>query len=103
MDNVLVVNYTYIADPDAIAEHRPAHRAFLNGLAEEGVLVLSGPLAAGVGQPDGGMLILRADSVEAVLERLKADPFQQLGIVASIEVRGWTPVLGAWLGKVADA
>ena len=103
MDNVLVVNYSYIADPDAIAEHRPAHREFLKGLADEGSLVLSGPLAPGVGQPDAGMLVFRSDSPEDVLAKLADDPFQTKGIVANVEVRGWAPVLGAWLDKVADA
>ena len=100
MENLLVVNYTYIADPEAIAEHRPAHRAFLTGLADEGSLVLSGPLAAGVGQPDGGLLVFRAGSPDEVLAKLADDPFQQQGIVESVEVRGWTPVLGAWLARV---
>lgn len=102
MDNVLVVNYTYVNDPDAIAEHRPAHREFLKGLADEGLLLLSGPLAPGVGQPDAGLLLFRSDDAEAVLGRLAEDPFQKLGIVANIEVRGWTPVLGAWLATVAE-
>ncbi|MDO5535804.1 MAG: YciI family protein [Propionibacteriaceae bacterium] len=101
MDNVLVVNYTYIADPDAIAEHRPAHRAFLKGLADEGVLLLSGPMASGVGQPDAGLLVFASDSPEDVLARLGEDPFQKEGIVANVEVRGWTPVLGAWLDRVS--
>ena len=102
MDNVLVVNYTYIADPDAIAEHRPAHRDFLRGLADEGLLALHVPLAPGVGQPDAGLLVFRSDSPEAVLAKLADDPFQREGIVAHVEVRGWTPVLGAWLDKVSD-
>ncbi len=102
MDNVLVVNYTYIADPDAIAEHRPAHREFLRGLADEGWLVLSGPLAPGVGQPDAGLLVFRSDDPAAVLARLADDPFQKQGIVANVTIRGWTPVLGAWLPQLSD-
>ena len=102
MDNVLVVNYTYIADPDAIAEHRPAHRAFLATLAETGTLLLSGPMAPGVGQPDAGLLVLRGETPDEVLAALADDPFQQKGIVANIEVRGWKPVLGAWQEKVSD-
>ena len=53
---------------------------------------------------DGVLALDRAGALDpdAVLALLADDPFQQRGIVASVEVRGWTPVLGAWL-SVVDA
>ena len=44
-----------------IAEFRPAHRAYLGGLKDEGKLVLSGPF----GENAGGLVVYEAPSLEA--------------------------------------
>lgn len=92
------VRYTYVDDPALLDEHRPEHRAFLADLAEEGVLLVSGPL--GADGPAGALLVLRGSSSEEVRERLTADPFQRRGLVERVEVRAWTPVLGPWSAVV---
>ncbi len=92
---IYAVQYAYSDDTDARDVHRPAHREFLSGLAEEGVLLASGPYA-GDG-PDGALLLVRVGEGAEALELLREDPFQQQGLVEQVDVREWTPVLGSAL------
>ena len=94
--SIFAVHYTYSDDTAARDEHRPAHREFLSALAEEGVVVLSGPYAAVDEAPDAALLLLRGESAAELVELLREDPFQQQGLVEQVAVREWTPVLGAW-------
>jgi uncharacterized protein len=95
---IYAVQYTYSEDTDALDEHRPAHRAFLSGLAEDGVVLVSGPMARQADGPAAALLLLSGDSEEAVLELLREDPFQQLGLVLQVGIHRWDPVIGAgWL------
>jgi uncharacterized protein YciI len=60
------------------------HAAFMDALAEEGFVVLGGP----VGDVDTGrtVLVVRAESEEAVRERLAGDPWpEDLLTIESIE------------------
>ena len=101
--SLFVVHYTYSDDTAARDEHRPAHREFLGGLAQEGTALLTGPYADVEEAPDAAMLILRGDSAAELAELLREDPFQQLGLVEQVAIREWTPVLGAWFdGALAD-
>lgn len=102
---IFAVQYTYSEDTDALDEHRPAHRAFLSGLAEEGVVLLSGPMARQAEGPGAALILLAGEAEEAVLELLREDPFQQLGLVDHVRIDRWDPVIGAdWLvgGPLAD-
>lgn len=100
---LFAVHYTYSDDTAARDEHRPAHREFLAGLADEGVILLSGPYATIEEAPDAALLVVRGDSAAEIVELLREDPFQQQGLVEQVAVREWTPVLGAWAdGPLAD-
>ena len=55
--SVYALTYTYGGPSEILAEHRPAHRAFLRELQERGVNLASGPLG-----DDGALIVLRADS-----------------------------------------
>lgn len=88
------VTYVYDARSDERDTHRPAHRAFLGGLYAAGVLLASGPVAAG--EMQGALLILEADSVERVAAVLDADPFAVNGLVADRAITEWTVVFGPW-------
>lgn len=92
--NIFAVEYTYPDVPGAVAAARPAHRAFLRSLFEEGSLLASGPL------PDettpGALLIIRTDNHEAVSALLAADPFAQAKLIATTTIRQWNPVIGPW-------
>ena len=98
---VFAVTYRYPDDSEpARAENRPAHREFLRGLAEEGVLLLSGPYAAG--EAPGALLLFRADDKDALLARLREDPFQVHGLVAEVVATGWDPVSGPLAAHLQD-
>ena len=69
------------------------HRAYLRGLLEQGILLVSGPLEPRT----GGALLLRVpdDDVHAALDRVRdGDPYVQAG-VAQYELLPWRPGLGA--------
>lgn len=96
--SLYAVQYDYSDQAAVRDEHRPAHRAFLSALADEGVLKLSGPL---VDDPPGALLVVEAADGEAARMLLRDDPFQQQGLVEQVTVREWTPVLGCWLPSPA--
>lgn len=93
------VLYTYSEDDASRDEHRPAHREFLADLAGDGTLLLSGPFPQA--RPSGALLLLNATGADEVRELLREDPFQQQGLVQSVDVREWTPVSGAWFEREA--
>jgi uncharacterized protein YciI len=97
---IYAVQYDYSDDTAARDEHRPAHREFIGGLADEGVVLVSGPYAAA--EPAGALLVVRADDEAEVRELLREDPFQQQGLVELVRVREWTPILGSRLEAFAD-
>ncbi len=73
-----------------------AHAGFVDRLAEEGVVVVGGPL----GDPDYGpaLLVVAAESVDAVREHLAADPW--LGTILTVDsVEPWS----IWVGGLAEA
>ena len=96
--SLFAVHYTYSDDTAARDEHRPAHREFLGGLADEGVVLLSGPYAAVEEAPDAALLLVRGDSAADLVELLRQDPFQQQGLVEQVAIREWTPELGSGQG-----
>ena len=87
------VTYEYDDRAALRDELRPAHRFFLRALLEDGVLLASGPL--GTTGP-GALIVLSADSADAALAVLDADPFRTAGLIASRQAREWDPVLGPW-------
>lgn len=101
--SIFVVHYTYSDDTAARDGHRPAHREFLGDLAEEGVILLSGPYASIEEAPDAALLLCAGSSAAEIVELLRGDPFQQQGLVEQVAVREWTPILGDWhSGALAD-
>jgi uncharacterized protein YciI len=88
---VFAVEYVYAADSaPARDENRPAHRAWLSGLAEDGRLLTSGPYGDGA----GALLIFKAKDESELNELLKQDPFAVSGTIAGIRTTEWTPVIG---------
>ncbi|MPV49964.1 MULTISPECIES: YciI family protein [unclassified Pseudactinotalea] len=91
---MFVVTYTYDPVTAETADRvRPDHRAFLAALAATGELVASGPWLDGEA---GALILLRADSRQAVLDLLEADPFRAAGVIAERTVREWNPVIGVF-------
>lgn len=69
-----------------IDEFRPAHRAYLGGLKDEGKLALSGPF----GENAGGLVVYEAPSLEAAQELVANDPFTIQGVTKKYTIRQWT-------------
>jgi len=71
--------------------HQDAHRAYLRGLKEKGVLLASGPCYPRF----GGMLLLRVadDDFKALDDVRDGDPFVR-NAVAQYELLCWAPVIG---------
>ena len=85
--------------PDSLAirlENRAAHLAFLGEHAE--LLKLGGPFLDSAGQPCGSMLVLDCADEAAARDFLARDPYAKAGLFASVELRPYKPVLGAYLG-----
>ncbi|MDQ0708227.1 uncharacterized protein YciI [Arthrobacter woluwensis] len=88
---VFAVEYVYDAATAAVRdEFRPAHRAWLGSLAEEGTVLASGPVDSGA----GALLIMVAEDQPALDGLLREDPFQINGAVAQTSAREWSPVIG---------
>jgi uncharacterized protein YciI len=65
------------------------HAAFMDALVQEGFIVLGGPL-------DGDrevLLIVNAESEEAIHKRLAEDPWMPNGMLRTTRVEGWTILL----------
>ena len=67
----------------------PAHAAFMRKQAEEGFVLMAGPLVGA-----GALLIVRADSEEEVAFRLAGDPWMDLGLLAEDRIRRWDLRIG---------
>jgi uncharacterized protein YciI len=67
------------------------HAAFVDGLAEEGLIVLGGP----IGDPQVGpvLLVLEADNEDDIRARLADDPWMD-SVLAIGSIRPWT----LWVG-----
>ncbi|UZX02532.1 hypothetical protein F8G81_07795 [Arthrobacter sp. CDRTa11] len=88
---VFAVEYVYAPDSTAARdENRPAHRAWLSDLAEDGRLLTSGPYGDGA----GALLIFKVQDESRLNELLKQDPFAVAGTIAGIRTTEWTPVIG---------
>ena len=71
------------------------HAAFMNALADEGVVLFAGPVG---GSEEGRMrvlLISKADSAAVVHERLAADPWAQTQRLVTTSVEPWNLFVGA--------
>lgn len=76
-----------------VVKHTDAHRAYLQGLKQEGLLIASGPFVP----RNGGALLLRVPDAEgqATLDSIRDnDPFTRFGI-AQYELLQWAPGIGA--------
>jgi uncharacterized protein len=66
------------------------HAAFMNALADDGFVVLGGPL----GDERSFLLIVDADDEEAVEARLAADPWTPMGLLRLAKIEPWQILLG---------
>jgi len=79
--------------PDGLSlrmETRPAHVAFLERLNAEKKLAFAGPFLDGEGKPNGSLVVVRAESLDAAKAMLAEDPYAKAGLFESAEFRAWT-------------
>lgn len=89
---IYAVQYLYQPGRDADRDtHRPEHRDYLQSMADAGTILLRGPYADAEGGP-GALIIVRADSPEAVAAAMDPDPFNREGLIEQRVVREWTLV-----------
>ncbi len=76
---------------EEVLVHQDAHRAYLRGLKDKGLLIASGPMNPRF----GGLVLLRVpdDDAKALDNVRDGDPFFQSG-VAQYQLIGWAPVIG---------
>jgi uncharacterized protein YciI len=67
------------------------HAAFMNALADEGFVVLGGPLGDG----EKILLIIDAESERQIAARLADDPWTPMGLLREVSVERWEILLGA--------
>lgn len=69
------------------------HVEFMNRIADEGLVVLAGPL--GEGTPIyRAMLIFAADSERTVHEQIEKDPWTRLHVLVTVSVDRWEVLVG---------
>lgn len=85
---MFIIVLSYHAPLEAIDQARPAHRAHLAEHYQRNQLLLSGPQ----NPRTGGILISQANSKEAVITMMQADPFVQQNLV-SYEIIEFDPVM----------
>jgi uncharacterized protein YciI len=61
------------------------HAAFIDGLVDEGFIVLGGPLV----DEGGALLIVQAEKENEVREKIKDDPWYEHGILKLESVKRW--------------
>ncbi|SOC43384.1 hypothetical protein SAMN05892877_11181 [Rhizobium subbaraonis] len=68
---------------------RPEHVAHLNRLNEEDKLAFAGPFLDADGKPNGSLVVVKADSIEAARALAEADPYAKAGLFATVDVKPW--------------
>lgn len=84
---MIVVELAFSDAPERLSA-RPAHRARLGVLHEEGRLLMAGPL----GDDSGALLIFR-EGREEVEELMREDPYYSTVGVRVVSLREWRPVV----------
>ena len=69
------------------AETRPAHLEHLKALGA--TLRFAGPFLGDDDKPNGSLLVVDAESLEAARALADADPYAKAGLFASVTVRRW--------------
>jgi uncharacterized protein YciI len=68
----------------------PAHAAFMNALADDGFIVLGGPVA----HRTRFLFLVSADREDEIRERLAADPWVTMDLLEIASIEPWEVLLG---------
>ncbi|MGP4020497.1 YciI family protein [Saccharopolyspora sp. 5N708] len=89
---VFAVTYRYTDDTATRDEFRAEHRDYLRGLAERGIVAVSGPYSAD--EQQGALLLFKAATKDEVRAHVEKDPFRIRGVIAEVTVTEWEPLIG---------
>ena len=95
---IFVVTYRYTDDVANRDGARTEHRDYLRGLADQGLLLVSGPF--GPDEAPGALLLFRADDKAQINALVEKDPFTTCGVIADTETAEWDPVIGPLLPTI---
>jgi uncharacterized protein len=70
--------------------HWAEHAAFMNALADDGFVVLGGPISG----TRRFLLIVRAESEQAIRARPDPDPWTPMGLLTIVSIEPWQILLG---------
>ena len=70
----------------------PEHAAFMDALADDGFVLLAGPL--GGGEFHRAMIVVEADSEEQVQSRLEEDPWTMMDVLTTSAIEPWEVLIG---------
>lgn len=91
-----IVELTYHVPFDQMTDVLPLHRAFLQKGYERGDVLCSGPQLP----KTGGIIVMRAESLEAIRAFFTDDPFQARGLASyrfiEFDMVKWQPNLDNW-------
>ena len=68
-------------------EARPAHVEHLNKLNAEGTLKMAGPFLDAEGKPNGSLVVVSVETIEAAKAIADADPYTKAGLFESVEIK----------------
>jgi ubiquinone/menaquinone biosynthesis C-methylase UbiE/uncharacterized protein YciI len=71
------------------------HAAFMNALADEGIVLFAGPLAGSEHGRIHVLLIVHADNEAVIHDRFAADPWEQAQLLVTASVEPWNLFVGA--------
>jgi len=97
---IFAFTYRYSDDVTPRDNLRPEHRDYLRGLADRGLLLVSGPF--GPDDPAGALLLFQADDRAEVAALVDNDPFTPSGVIAEATTAVWEPVIGPLLPAMQD-
>lgn len=90
---LFVVTYTH-PNEEGWREHLVPHIGWLQDQLKAGTLKASGPFN---GVPTrSAMLIMAAESREALLSLIATDPFAEHGLIEDMTITEWDPIFGAF-------
>jgi hypothetical protein len=76
------------------------HATFMNGLTEDGFVVLGGPI--GEGTRHRARLIVRSDTAEGIRDRMADDPWAELGLLVMESIEEWEVLLSSEPDGLSD-
>ena len=74
---------------------RPAHVEFLKGLDADGRIAFAGPMIGEDGNPDGSLVVLSVDTVDAAKEIAARDPYAKAGLFDTVDISQWNWTINA--------